>query len=62
MKDFALEANTNNFRWKNSSLIMTESYLEYMSQKVRCCLSLLTCHLLAEQVHTRIFTITIKVK
>jgi len=41
MKDFALEANTNNFRWKNSSLTMTESYLEYMSQKVRCCLSLL---------------------
>lgn len=41
MKDFALVPGTNNFLWNKRSMTMTSDYLQYMQQKVRCCLSLL---------------------
>ena len=41
MKDFLLEAGTNHFVWKKRGLTMSENFLEYMRQKVQCCLSLL---------------------
>ena len=41
MKDFALEPGTNNFLWKKRGMTMTSEYLQYMQQKVICCLSLL---------------------
>lgn len=40
MKDFALEPGTNNFLWKKHGMTMTSEYLQYMQQKVICCLSL----------------------
>ena len=40
MKDFALEPGTNNFLWKKRGMTMTSEYLQYMQQKVTCCLSL----------------------
>ena len=40
MKDFALEPGTNNFLWKKRGMTMTSEYLQYMQQKVICCLSL----------------------
>lgn len=41
MKDFALEPGTNSFLWDKRGMTMTSGYLQYMQQKVRCCLSLL---------------------
>lgn len=41
MKDFALEPGTNNFLMNKRGMIMTSDFLQYMQQKVRCCLSLL---------------------
>jgi hypothetical protein len=40
MKDFALEPHTNKFLWEWNGLSMTDSYLQYMQQKVRAVLSL----------------------
>ena len=41
MKDFALEPGTNNFLMNKRGMTMTSDFLQYMQQKVRCCLSLL---------------------
>ena len=41
MKDFALEPITTNFLWNKRGLQMTSDFLQYMQQKVRCCLSLI---------------------
>lgn len=41
MKDFALEPGTNNFLLNKRGMTMTSDFLQYMQQKVRCCLSLL---------------------
>lgn len=41
MKDFALEPGTNSFLWDKRGMTMTSGYLQYMQQKVRCCLSFL---------------------
>jgi hypothetical protein len=40
MKDFAVDPHSNKFIWRKNGLRFTESYLEYMAQKVRCAISL----------------------
>jgi hypothetical protein len=40
MKDIAVNPNNNKFIWRKNGLRFTESYLEYMAQKVRCAVSL----------------------
>ncbi|MBO4507096.1 MAG: hypothetical protein J5747_00490 [Spirochaetaceae bacterium] len=40
MKDFALEPGTKNFLWKKRGMTMTSEHLQYMQQKVICCLSI----------------------
>jgi hypothetical protein len=40
MKDFAIDPNSNRFLTDARGLRFTENRLEYLAQKIRCCLSL----------------------